>query len=105
MPFKNGYWKFYPKGENHGGFYYSGYLKDTAKDGNSVFVHGKVEGLGYGRKEYNKGGAGTSEFKDQLLYDPDVLYVSRGLVQACQDRGTLFSDLCDDTGWIERGSG
>lgn len=69
-------------------FYYSGTLNDTARDGNNVFVHGKVAGYGYGPRLYSPG------FKEQRLDDPAATRVSTANVQACQDRGTAFSDLC-----------
>lgn len=79
------------------GFDYSGSLKDTAADGNGVFVHAKVDGYGYTPRITHSGGKGTSRWVSQgnVHVTGDVCWHETGKVQACQDRGTAFPDLCD----------
>lgn len=101
VTFTSGYYKFKNGGSDDIDFYYSGYLKDTQADGNNVFVHGKVAGYGYGTKLYNNGGSGTVQFKSQNLNDPAASRVDTARVEACQDRGTFVSDLCDDQGFSQ----
>ena len=101
VTFTSGYYKFKNGGSNDIDFHYSGYLKDTQADGNNVFVHGKVAGYGYGTKMYNNGGSGSVQFKSQYLNDPAASRVDTARVQACQDRGTLISNLCDDQGFSQ----
>ncbi len=75
-------------------FYYTGYLKDTSSDGNSVFVHGKIEGYGYAPKYYVTSGNGTGATKSAYVYSNSITVAQNARVEACQDRGTLYSDLC-----------
>jgi hypothetical protein len=79
------------------GFDYSGFLKDTAADGNGVFVQAKVDGYGWTPRIYHSGGGGTRRWIDRsnVHVDGDVCYHETGKVQVCQDRGTLFPDSCD----------
>jgi hypothetical protein len=78
------------------GFTYSGSLKDTAADGNAVFVHAKVDGYGYAPRIYNSSGSGSSKAIAQtnIHATGSVCYHTSGNVEACQDRGTLFPDIC-----------
>jgi len=94
VSFKPGYYYFNAPSVSQGAFEIYGDLNDTAADGNAVFVHAKVEGYSYGTRVYNSGGAGTSKYVDRYYYAPDETYVTSGQYQACQDRGTLYSDLC-----------
>jgi hypothetical protein len=87
VSFSSGYY-YFATNTNYD-FYYEGNLKDTAVDGNAVFVHGKVAGYGYGPKLYNSG------FKSQYLNDPAATWVSSGNVEACNDRGSFLPDYCD----------
>ncbi len=84
---------YYP---HNGGLQYYGYLRDKAADGNNVFVHAKVEGNGYATKIYNNDGNNSKLWVDQYVYAPDNEVAGNGRIEACQDRGSLFSDLCDD---------
>lgn len=86
VSFTGGYYAF--ADNNTYDFRDSGTLNDTATDGNNVFVHGKVAGYGYGTRLYSPG------YKSQYLNDPAATRVSTANVQACQYRGTAFSDLC-----------
>ena len=78
------------------GFDYSGYLKDTAADGNGVFVQAKVDGYGWTPRIYHSGGSGTRKWIDRrnVHVTGAVCYHETGRVQVCQDRGTLFPDIC-----------
>jgi hypothetical protein len=78
------------------GFDYSGYLKDTAADGNAVFVQAKVDGYGWTPRIYQSGGSGTQKWIDRrnVHVSGDVCYHTTGKVEVCQDRGTLVPDLC-----------
>lgn len=78
------------------GYDYSGSLKDTAADGNAVFVHAKVDGYGYAPRIYNSNGNGTSRSVSQsnIHASGSACYHESGRVQVCQDRGTLFPDVC-----------
>lgn len=89
-----GSYVFYAQGTNQGGFGYPGKVCDTASDGNSVFVQAQTEGYGYGGRVYDSSGNGTCVSENNYVYDPSALYVNSGRIQTCQDRGTLFSDLC-----------
>ena len=98
----NADWKLWANGNGPayqdccGGLQYQGYLRDIEPDGNNVFSHAKVAGYGYATKIYNNGGNGTKKWVDQYVWDPQATRVDDGRIEACQDRGTLFSDLCDD---------
>jgi len=96
VAFVNNYVTFHPSSVARGGMEYTGTLQDTASDGHNVFVHGKVEGYGYGPRLYSPG------YKDQNLYDPSATYVNTGSVQACTDRGTFGADSCASTGTLRR---
>jgi hypothetical protein len=85
-----------PSNPSGSGFTYSGYLKDTSKDGNAVFVHAKVYSYGYAARVYNSDGNGTSKYVSQLIKPPGDCWADSARVEACQDRGSLFSDLCND---------
>jgi hypothetical protein len=80
-------------------FYYTGYLKDTAADGHSVFVHGKIDGYGYGPSLYHSGGYNTGATKSQYLYTSSTNQVGYAKVESCTDRGTLYADYCDSDSW------
>ncbi|MEO6627982.1 MAG: hypothetical protein ABIP03_05375 [Aquihabitans sp.] len=73
-----------------------GDLKDTSADGNGVFVHAKVDGYGYTPRIYNSGGNGTSLAinRSNVHVTGDVCYHETGKIEVCQDRGTLFPDVC-----------
>lgn len=75
-------------------FLYGGYLRDTGCDGNGVFVHAKIEAYGYAPR-LTHGGCNTQSYKSQWIYSNDITYASSGRVEACQDRGTLYTDLCN----------
>ncbi|GAA4841378.1 hypothetical protein GCM10023221_19130 [Luteimicrobium xylanilyticum] len=98
----SGSYVFYASGTNDGGLGYPGNICDTSADGNSVFVHAKVEGYGYGSKTYDKKGNSSCQSENMYSYAPGDLYVNYGWVQACQDRGTLVSDLCKASDKLER---
>ena len=78
------------------GYDYSGGLKDSAADGNGVFVHAKVDGYGYAPRIYNSAGSGTTKPIAQFNVHAsgDVCYHTSGRIEACQDRGLLFPDIC-----------
>ena len=81
---------------NAEGYNYSGSLKDTAADGNGVFVHAKVDGYGSAARIYHSGGSGTSRSLSQpnIHSNGSVCYHTSGRVEVCQDRGTLIPDIC-----------
>jgi len=78
------------------GFDYSGWLLDTAADGNSVFVHAKVDGYGYAPRTYNSDGNGSQLYvsESNIHASGQDCYHTSGRVEVCQDRGTLFADVC-----------
>lgn len=96
VTFASGTFEFLNNGYDPEDFKYAGNLKDTAADGNAVFVHGKVDSYPYEAKLYNSGGNGTTLYKSQFLDAWGETRVATARVQACQDRGTLISDLCSD---------
>lgn len=98
VQFQNGYYTFLNYEAND--FYYQGDLKDTARDGNSVFVHAKIDAYGYSQRLYVTCGSGCSVFKSQYLNSYDITKASNARVEACQDRGTLYSDLCDSAYFV-----
>lgn len=56
-------------------------------------MHATIEGYGYAPRHY-QGGCNTQSYVSEWIYSNDITYASSGKVQACQDRGTLFTDLC-----------
>ena len=57
-------------------------------------MQAQVEGYGYGGRVYDRAGNGTCAYENYYVYDPSATYVDGGKIQACQDRGTLFPDIC-----------
>jgi len=90
----NGSYRFLPTNEGHGGFLYEGQLCDTSSDGNAVFVHATADGFGYGRRTYERDGNHHCKDISVESYQLDTPYTKSAKIQVCQDRGTLFSDLC-----------
>lgn len=79
------------------GMNYYGTLKDTsASDGNSVFVHAKIDAYGYAARVYTS----SSLAVGQKVYVSDP--PATGSVQLCRDRGTLYPDNCTSTPTLRR---
>jgi hypothetical protein len=98
----NGYSQFYASSVNHGGMEYRGSLYDTNKEGNNVYVEARVEGYGWGGRVYGNKDSTTPRSYDYYAYDYQALYVTRGKVHACRDRGTFYADNCQETVWMYR---
>ena len=92
-----GEYTFYDQGALYnGGFGFTGALCDTERDGDGVFVHGKVSGYAYGQKFRNSLGEGFCTYVQSPVYnDPQALYVNYATVETCRDRGTWLPDNCD----------
>ncbi|MFN8075533.1 MAG: hypothetical protein U0Q15_08955 [Kineosporiaceae bacterium] len=82
------------------GWHYSGKLADTKDDGHTIFMHGKVDGYGWGPNISWRGGANTSTPVSQWLIggaDP----VQTGQLEICVNRGVL-PDYCAKSVVISR---
>lgn len=90
VEFSGGSYRFYYN-ECCRDFATTGNLMDTQTDGNRVFVQARVAGYSYGGRTYT----GSIEYKRVERDDPAANFVNTADVQACQDRGTAFPDICD----------
>jgi hypothetical protein len=88
------YW--HPNGDVHGAMEYSGYLRDTKGDSNSVYAQGKVSGYDWESPVTNSNGSGSSIWVDHNVWDPAATRVDFGWVQACVD-DSYISDTCSGT--------
>lgn len=69
-------------------------MKDTKADGDTVFIHAKVDGYGYASKIKNTRGPDRSIPVSQKVVgggDP----AGTGKVEICRDRGSLVPDNCE----------
>lgn len=93
VAFDGGNYRFYYN-ECCRDFAATGNLRDTARDGNAVFVHARVAGYAYSGRVCNRAGAGMYLYTRLERDDYQATYVNTADVQACQDRGTLAADIC-----------
>ncbi|MGW6568487.1 hypothetical protein [Streptomyces sp. NPDC054975] len=85
-------YRWWPKGENHGGFNFRGRLKDLdPNDGHNVYVEAKVEGYSWNRF---KGVQKKTVPLNKVVYDGAAQYTKDAEIRVCRDRGTLRPDNC-----------
>ncbi|WP_349775403.1 hypothetical protein [Streptomyces vilmorinianum] len=85
-------YRWWPKGQNHGGFNFRGRLKDLApEDGHNVYVEVKVEGYSWNRF---KGVQKKTIALDKVVYDGAAQYTKDADIRVCRDRGSLRPDNC-----------
>ncbi|WP_329118193.1 hypothetical protein [Streptomyces sp. NBC_01353] len=88
-------YRWWPKGENHGGFSFRGRLKDLdSKDGHNVYVQVKVEGYSWNR--FN-GQQKKTVAMNKVVYDGAAQYTRNADIRVCRDRGSLRPDNCTPT--------
>ncbi|WP_377325984.1 hypothetical protein ACFJIY_12525 [Pimelobacter simplex] len=107
--FDNGTWRFAPWPCNgsaqcvsgHSGWNYSGYLRDTAAEGDWVYTQGRIDGYGWASKfEYHGGVAGGGTTAAQKIYSADP--AQEGRMQVCRNRDGVLPNDCKQSGWKYR---
>ncbi|MFD7321465.1 hypothetical protein ACFV9D_10290 [Streptomyces sp. NPDC059875] len=85
-------YKFWPKGQNHGGFHLKGALRDVLPDdGHNVYAEVRVEGYDWNRFS---GVQKKTVQLDKVVYDGAAQYTKNARIRVCRDRGTLRPDGC-----------
>jgi len=86
---------FMPREFSQGCMQFDGDLVDTADDGRSVYVHGKVMGYGWAGRTEIYDGQGSTSPASACLYDPAATQVQYGWVAVCVNRNNL-PDRCTE---------
>ncbi|MCZ4499417.1 MAG: hypothetical protein JWQ74_1970 [Marmoricola sp.] len=108
--FDSGTWRFAPwpckssalcVSKTFSGWNYSGYLRDTAKDGDWVYTQGRIDGYGWAPKyEYHGGVAGGGTTAGQKVYASDP--AQEGQLQVCRNRDGILPNSCSRSAWKYR---